>query len=107
VRLKLLFGCNYFLLLIVGLIFFLVVIWFLSFKAIERIFGLLGLLMVVFIVVAWKMHPDTAQAAPGLVPTRHSGPPDTQLLYGYYAVGLLSWVMLPYETYFYASGAIE
>src|SRR3954447_18247511 len=37
--LKLLFGGNYFLLLIAGFIFFLLVIWFLSFHAIERIFG--------------------------------------------------------------------
>jgi Mn2+/Fe2+ NRAMP family transporter len=64
-------------------------------------------MMVVFIVVAWKMHPDWAQVAAGLVPTLPSGPTDKQLLYAYYAVALISSVMLPYETYFYASGAIE
>jgi len=104
---ELLSGWPYRALILLALVFLLLVIWFLSFKAIERIFGLLGLLMVVFIVVAWKMHPDTAQAAAGLVPTLPSGPTDKQLLYGYYAVALLSSVMLPYETYFYASGAIE
>jgi Mn2+/Fe2+ NRAMP family transporter len=29
------------------------------------------------------------------------------LLYGYYVVALMSSIMLPYETYFYASGGIE
>jgi Mn2+/Fe2+ NRAMP family transporter len=104
---ELLSGWPYRALLLLALVFFLLVVWFLPFKAIERIFGLLGLLMVVFVVVAWKMHPDMAQAAAGLVPSLPPGPTDKQLLYAYYAVALLSSVMLPYETYFYASGAIE
>ena len=104
---QLLSGWPYRVLLLLALVFFLLVIWFLPFKAIERVFGLLGLLMVVFIVVAWKMQPDWGQAAAGLVPTLPLGPTDKQLLYAYYAVALISSVMLPYETYFYASGAIE
>lgn len=97
----------YRLLLLLALSFFLLVVWTLSFKAIERTFGLLGLLMVVFLVVAWQLSPDASQMAQGLVPTIPDAPADHQLLYGYYAVALLSSVMLPYETYFYASGAIE
>jgi Mn2+/Fe2+ NRAMP family transporter len=104
---ELLSGWPYRALLLLAMVFLLLVIWFLPFKAIERIFGLFGLLMVVFIVVAWKMHPDWLQAAGGLVPSLPQGPTDKQLLYGYYAVALISSVMLPYETYFYASGAIE
>jgi Mn2+/Fe2+ NRAMP family transporter len=104
---ELLSGWPYRGLLLLALVFLLLVIWFFPFKAIERIFGLFGLLMAVFIVVAWKMQPDLVQAASGLVPTLPSGPTDKQLLYAYYAVALLSAVMLPYETYFYASGAIE
>jgi manganese transport protein len=104
---ELLSGWPYRGLLLLALVFLLLSIWFLPFKAIERIFGLLGLLMAVFIVVAWKMQPDWAQVAAGLVPTLPSGPDDRQLLYAYYAVALISSVMLPYETYFYASGAIE
>ena len=104
---ELLSGWPYRALLLLVMGFLLLVIWFLPFKAIERIFGLLGLMMVVFLVVAWKFHPDWSQAAHGLVPTLPSGPTDRQLLYAYYAVALISSVMLPYETYFYASGAIE
>ena len=104
---ELLSGWSYRGLLLLALVFLLLVIWFLPFKAIERVFGLLGLFMVVFVVVAWKMQPDWAQAAAGLVPTLPSETSDKQLLHGYYAVALISSVMLPYETYFYASGAIE
>jgi manganese transport protein len=104
---ELLSGWPYRGLLLLVLVFLLLSIWFLPFKAIERIFGLLGLLMAVFIVVAWKLQPDWAQVAAGLVPTLPSGTGEKQLLYGYYAVALISSVMLPYETYFYASGAIE
>jgi Mn2+/Fe2+ NRAMP family transporter len=104
---ELLSGWPYRGLILLALVFLLLVIWFLPFKGIERIFGLLGLLMTVFIVVAWKMQPDWLQVTRGLVPTLPSGPTDKQLLYGYYAVALISSVMLPYETYFYASGAIE
>jgi Mn2+/Fe2+ NRAMP family transporter len=104
---QLLSGWPYRFLLLLALVFLLLVIWFLSFKAIERIFGLFGLLMVVFIVAAWKTHPDWSQVASGLVPTLPSPTGGKQLLYAYYAVALVSSVMLPYETYFYASGAIE
>jgi manganese transport protein len=104
---ELLSGWPYRGLIMLALVFLLLVIWFLPFKAIERIFGLLGLLMAVFIVVALKFHPDWSQVASGLVPTLPSGPTGKQLLYAYYGVALISSVMLPYETYFYASGAIE
>src|SRR3954451_3093625 len=107
--LKLLVGSGpYRLWILAGLVFFLVVVWMLSFQAIERVFGMLGLMMVVFIVAAMRLHPDWSAAIKGLVPTlpedRSGGGP---LLYGYYAVALLSSIMLPYETYFYASGLIE
>jgi Mn2+/Fe2+ NRAMP family transporter len=104
---QLLSGWPYRGLVLLAFLFLLLAMWFLPFKAIERIFGLLGLMMVVFIVAAVKMHPDWSQVAGGLVPTLPSGPTDHRLLYAYYAVALISAVMLPYETYFYASGAIE
>jgi Mn2+/Fe2+ NRAMP family transporter len=101
---QLMTGWPYRALLALALLAFLVIVWSLSFKAIERVFGLLGLLLVVVLMVAWRMRPDEAEMAAGLVPTL---PPQDTMLYAYYAVALLSSVMLPYETYFYASGAIE
>lgn len=104
---QLLSGWPYRALVLGALLFLLLVIWWLPFKWIERVFGLLGLLMVVFMAVAWKMRPDWGEVAAGLLPTLPSGPTDQQLLYAYYAVALVSAVMLPYETYFYAAGAVE
>ena len=90
-----------------ALLFLVVVVWVLPFKWIERVFGLLGLLMVVFLATAWKMRPDWSAVAAGFVPTVPSLPSDKMLLYAYYAVALISAVMLPYETYFYGAGAVE
>src|SRR3954447_10332506 len=50
--LKLMFGGSYRLMIVVALVFLLVSVWFLSFQSIERVFGLLGLFMVVFLVAA-------------------------------------------------------
>jgi Mn2+/Fe2+ NRAMP family transporter len=101
---QLMTGWPYRVLLALALLAFLVAVWMLSFKAIERVFGLMGLLLTVVVLVAWRMHPDGHAMAQGFIPSL----PDHDLtLYSYYAVALLSSVMLPYETYFYASGAIE
>ena len=106
--LKLLIGGNYFVLVLVALLFFLLVVWFLSFQAIERVFGLLGLMMLVFVVAAFYLNNDWTQAAAGLIP--NVPPLETSkdyFVYAYFVVALLSSIMLPYETYFYAAGAIE
>jgi manganese transport protein len=83
-------------------------IWFLKFQWIERLFGLGGLAMIVFVAAFVHQGPDWSEFARGLVP---QGPPQPGmrqgLLYAYYVVALLSSIMLPYETYFYASGGIE
>jgi len=101
---QLMTGWPYRALILLALAAFLFVVWVLSFKAIERVFGLLGLLLIVVGVAAWKTRPDEMQMAAGLAP---SLPPMDRTLYAYFAVALLSSIMLPYETYFYASGAIE
>jgi manganese transport protein len=84
------------------------VVWFVSFQWIERIYGLGGLLLVVYLVALVWMGPDLSKAAHGLVPGLPPGAGTRDmLLYFFYAVALLSSIMLPYETYFYASGGIE
>ena len=104
---QLMSGLPYRQLIVLALAFFLLASWFLPFKWIERIFGLLGLFMVIFIALACKVSPDWSSVVAGLVPSLPQGPTDQRLLQSYYAVALLSSVMLPYETYFYAAGAIE
>ena len=105
---ELLSGWPYRALLLLVLAFLVTSVWFLPFKWIERVFGLGGLLMVAFAVVAWRLHPDWLEVAKGFVPqvpplrNGHDG-----TVFAYFAVALLSSIMLPYETYFYAAGAIE
>jgi len=80
----------------------------LPFKWIERVFGLGGLLLVVFLVVAWSEVRDWGELAAGFLPHLPEVESSRDYrLFAYYAVALVSSVMLPYETYFYASGAIE
>ncbi len=105
---QLMSGWPYRALLLAALVFFLLVVWSMKFEWIERIFGLGGLVMIVFIAALWKIGPDWHQMAAGLVPRWPEVPTSRDTwLYFYFAVALLSSIMLPYETYFYASGGIE
>src|SRR3954462_4843725 len=85
--LKLMFGGPYRLLILCGLIFFLVVVWYLEFRWIERVFGLLGLLMVIFVFAAIYLRPDWSQVASGFVPNvpRLEGGKE-YFVYAYFAV---------------------
>jgi manganese transport protein len=106
--LKLLFGTNYFAMVVVSFLFLLAVIWFLSLQHIERVFGLLGLLMIVFIFTAVWSQPEWTAVAAGLVPNIPREVSNGEIYsYLYFVVALMSSIMLPYETYFYSSGAIE
>jgi manganese transport protein len=105
---QLLSGLPYRVLIVLALLFFLIVVWFFSFQWIERVFGLLGLLMLVFIVAAISAKPNWTQVAHGFIPNvPRLGSGQEYFLYFYFVVALMSSIMLPYETYFYASGAIE
>jgi manganese transport protein len=105
--LRLLSGLPYHYLLLAVAIALMLIVWFMPFDWIENTFGLSGLLMLVFAVVAVKLHPDWHAATVGLLPTLpHAGTHETYL-YLYFVVGIISSVMMPYEVYFYSSGAIE
>jgi manganese transport protein len=102
--LQLLSGLPYRVLILVGILGLAVVIWIAPFDWIERIFGYGGLALLVFAVGAVKLHPDWGSVSAGFVP--HVSGSD-QLVYAYFAVGLLGAAMTPYEVYFYSSGAVE
>jgi manganese transport protein len=102
--LQLLSGLPYRALLVLGLIALTVVLWLMPFGWIERVFGYAGLALLVFAVAAIKLHPDWAQVARGFVPKAEA---DDLAVYGYYVVGLVGAAMVPYEVYFYSSGAVE
>jgi Mn2+/Fe2+ NRAMP family transporter len=84
-------GTPYRVLLLLALLFFVLVVWALSFQWIERIFGLGGLLMIVFLAALVSFGPDWGELASGFVPRwpQTSHPRDT-LLYFYFAVALMS-----------------
>jgi manganese transport protein len=102
--LQLLSGLSYRALLVLALIGLMAVLWLMPFSWIERVFGYAGLALLVFAVAAIKLHPDWAQVARGFVPKAEA---NDLAVYGYYVVGLIGAAMVPYEVYFYSSGAVE
>jgi len=106
--LKLATSTPYRLAIIAAIILIAASMWFLSFKAIERVFGLMGLFMLVFIYAAVVLKPDWHQVAAGFAPNVPAAASHSdQMLYAYYVVAMLSAILLPYEVYFYSSGGIE
>src|SRR5207248_3725937 len=77
------------------------------FQWIERTFGLSGLLMVVFAISAVFLHPNWNQLVRALLPTVSQPDAKHAFLYGYFAVGIFSALLMEYEVHFYSSGAIE
>jgi manganese transport protein len=102
---QLLSGLPYRLLIPVAVLLLVVTSWVLPFRWLERLFGYLGLGLLVFAVAAIKLHPDWGGVAHGFVPGSHSG--GSLMVYLYFVVGLLGAAMTPYEVYFYSSGAVE
>lgn len=84
-----------------------VLVWVLPFKWIERFFGLLGLLLLVFGFAVFAFEPNWSSAGHALIPNVPKLDSYGYILYAYFVVGIFSAVMMPYEVYFYSSGAIE
>ena len=103
--LQLLSGLPYRVLIPLAVVGLAVASWVLPFEWIERLFGYLGLCLLVFAVAAIKLHPDWGGVAHGFVPGSHTG--GSLLVYLYFVVGLLGAAMTPYEVYFSSSGAVE
>jgi Mn2+/Fe2+ NRAMP family transporter len=83
-----------------------IVIWRVKFESMEKIFGLLGLAMVVFAVALWKLHPDWGSLTHDAThPSVQSG--EGRPTYFYYAIALFGAAMTPYEVFFFSSGAVE
>jgi Mn2+/Fe2+ NRAMP family transporter len=102
--LQLLAGLPFRVLLVLAVLALGIVIWVLPFEWIERVFGYVGLTMLVFAVAALKLNPDWSDVASGFVP---HVPSQDLALYAFFVVGLIGAATVPYEVYFYSSGAIE
>lgn len=102
--LQLLSGLSYRALLVLAVLALGLVLWLMPFEWIERVFGYCGLALLVFAVAAIKLNPDWGAVAHGFVPSTGTG---NGWVYAYFVVGLIGAAMIPYEVYFYSSGAVE
>ncbi|MHA6629723.1 Nramp family divalent metal transporter [Pseudonocardia sichuanensis] len=87
-------------------LFVAIVLWRAPFQLIENTFGLLGLVLVVFVVALWQLSPDWSQlwqqATHPAVPAGESTGS-----WIYYGIALLGAAMTPYEVFFFSSGGVE
>jgi manganese transport protein len=77
-------------------------IYFLPFGGLERVFGYLGLALLIYIAASIKLDPDWGDIGRGFVPESQG-----VTVYWYFVVGLIAAALMPYEIYFYSSGAVE
>ena len=87
---------------LVALIAIAAAIYILPFGGIERVFGYMGLALLVFIASSINLDPDWGEVGRGFVPEAHGA-----AVYWYFIVGLIAAALMPYEIYFYSSGAVE
>lgn len=92
-------------LLVAAVLVLAAIVTFLPFGALERIFGYAGLMLLVYVVAMFKLHPDAGHVAAGFVPHWQTG--QDALVYWYFVVGVIAAAFMPYEVYFYSSGAVE
>lgn len=82
------------------------VIWRVKFQIMENVTGLLGLMLIVFAVAVFLLHPNwsvlATQAFQPAVPASEAAP-----TYWYFAIALFGAAMTPYEVFFFSSGAVE
>jgi Mn2+/Fe2+ NRAMP family transporter len=82
------------------------VVWRVRFGTMEKVFGVMGLALVVMAVAVWQLHPDWSALWHGASdPTVPSG--EGHATYFYYAIALFGAAMTPYEVFFFSSGAVE
>jgi Mn2+/Fe2+ NRAMP family transporter len=102
--LRLFFDLPFHALLPLGALVLIVVVWITPFEWIERIFGYLGLALLVYVAAAIDLSPDWSGVGQGFVPQVNG---NSTALYLYFIVGLIAAALMPYEVYFYSSGALE
>ncbi|MFI7585465.1 NRAMP family divalent metal transporter [Spongisporangium articulatum] len=81
-------------------------LWALPFEVLERLYGILGLSMLVFVVAVWQLHPDWGDlwhSATTVAPTAG----ETWPVYAFFAITLIGAQMTPYEMFFFSSGGVE
>lgn len=103
---ELAFGVDYLLLVPPVVVLAWLVVWRVRFERMEQMFGLLGLLLVVFAVALYVFGPDWGDLRRQAIAL---APPvgETWPVYFYYAIALFGAAMTPYEVFFFSSGGVE
>ncbi|MFI7600316.1 NRAMP family divalent metal transporter [Actinoplanes sp. NPDC049681] len=83
-----------------------VVLWRVKFDVLENVFGLTGLVLIVFIVAVVKLGPDPAQLWHQATRPGPTGGEDWGT-YWFVAVALFASALTPYEVFFFSSGGVE
>ena len=97
---------HYLLFVPVAAVLVLIVFWTVPFEMMERIYGMLGLAMLVFVVAVWQLNPDWSELwTSATTPKPVAG--ETWATYGFFVVTLIGAQMTPYEMFFFSSGAVE
>lgn len=83
-----------------------VLVWRIPFEIMERIYGVLGLALLAFVVAVWHLGPDWGDLARQVT---HPPLPSGEGLptYFFYAIVMLGAQMTPYEVIFFSSEAVE
>lgn len=82
------------------------VVWQMPFEMMERLYGVLGLALFVFVVAVWHLGPDWGQMAHDVThPTIPNG--EGRPTYLFYAIVMVGAQMTPYEVFFFSSGVVE
>jgi manganese transport protein len=82
------------------------VIWTLPFEAMERIYGILGLAMLVYVAAVWHLDPDWSSLwSSATTPSPTTG--ESWATYAFFTVTLIGAQMTPYEMFFFSSGGVE
>src|SRR3977135_2915322 len=83
-----------------------VIVWRLKFKVLENVLGLAGLALLVVVIAVIALHPDWGQLAHQAASTHV--PADTTVdVCLYFAIALFGAGLMPYEVFFFSSGAVE
>jgi manganese transport protein len=105
--LELMAGWPFWLCAIIAATLIIAIVALLPFSVIENALGLLGMMMLVFLAAVFYKNGTGAGELLAQSADVFSFDWPHLLLYGYFAVGILTSSMMPYELIFYASGAIE
>jgi manganese transport protein len=99
-------GLNYLLWIPLLAVAVWLVLWKVRFGAMEKVFGLSGLALIVTAVALWRLDPGFSHT---LSASTHLGPPadESWTVYSFFGIGLLGAAMTPYEVFFFSSGAVE